>query len=219
MICPHCNTGVKFQFQRQFLRSNTTNEGWAADTDRCPQCQQIVIFLISGRPQFNNGNFAAFQGPETSRRAWPSGSVVFCPPEVPDDVRRDFIEACNVLPISPQASAALSRRCLQHILLTHGGATGRDLNQQIDNYISTSHPPSYIAEQLHAVRQIGNFAAHPQKDSVTGEILPVEPGEAEWNLEVLKSIFDFQFIKPAQQAERIKLFNEKLKAAGKPVLS
>jgi hypothetical protein len=219
MTCPHCNTGVKFQFQRIFLKSYTNDEAWAVDTDRCPECHKIVIFLSSGRPSFSNGVPAILvEVKESSLRAWPAGAVVFCPPEVPEDVSKDFLEASQVLPISAQASAALSRRCLQHILVKYGQAAGRDLIQQIENFITTKNPPSYIAKQLHAVRQIGNFAAHPQKDTVTGEILPVEPGEAEWNLEVLQSMFDFQFVKPAQQAKRIQEFNEKLKAAGKQPL-
>lgn len=41
------------------------------------------------------------------------------------------------------------------------------------------------------MRNIGNFAAHPLKDTSTGEILPVEAGEAEWNLETLEALFDF----------------------------
>ena len=219
MICPHCNTGVKFQFQRIMLKSFTTDEAWAAETDRCPECTKIVIRLLAGSPLFNGGIPQNLSYILTTFQAWPRGAAVCCPPEVPRDVSTDFAEACNVLPISAQASAALSRRCLQHTLVNYGGATGSDLQKQIENFISTKNPPSYIADQLHAVRQIGNFAAHPQKDLVTGEILPVEPGEAEWNIEVLQSMFDFQFVKPAQQAKRIKEFNEKLKAAGKPQLA
>lgn len=218
MICPHCNVGVKFQFQRVFLKAHTNDEAWAADADRCPECRKVVINLVSGHPTFSNGVPAMLSTTVLNTRVWPKGETVFCPVDVPEEIAKDFTEACNVLPISAQASAALSRRCLQHVLVSYGGATGGDLQKQIENFISAKNPPSYIAEQLHAVRQIGNFAAHPQKDTVTGEILPVEPGEAEWNIEILQSIFDFQFVKPAQQAKRIKEFNEKLKAAGKPQL-
>jgi hypothetical protein len=35
-------------------------------------------------------------------------------------------------------------------------------------------------ESIDAVRNIGNFAAHPQKSTATGEILEVEFGESEW---------------------------------------
>jgi hypothetical protein len=33
---------------------------------------------------------------------------------------------------------------------------------------------------LDAIRTIGNFAAHPIKSTSSGEIVDVEPGEAEW---------------------------------------
>jgi len=69
---------------------------------------------------------------------------------------------------------------------------------------------------LDAVRNIGNFAAHPMKSQSTGEIVPVEPGEAEWNLDVLESLFDFHFVAPAKTKARKDALNKKLKDAGKP---
>jgi len=44
----------------------------------------------------------------------------------------------------------------------------------------------------------------------------VEPGEAEWNLDVLESLFDFYYVQPARlQAKRAAL-DKKLAEAGKP---
>lgn len=63
------------------------------------------------------------------------------------------------------------------------------------------------------------FAAHPQKSTASGAILDVEPGEAEWNLDVLESLFDFYFIQPALSAKRKAELNQKLKAAGKPEIT
>ncbi len=45
---------------------------------------------------------------------------------------------------------------------------------------------SRIVCRIDAVRVIGNFAAHPIKSKSTGEIVDVEPGEAEWNLNTLE---------------------------------
>ena len=150
---------------------------------------------------------------------YPSASSRPISPEVIDPYRQDFSEACKVLPYSPKASAALSRRCLQAILKDKGGATKRDLNDQIDELIAKNVLPPYIAEDLHAVRNIGNFAAHPTKNLVTGEIVDVEPGEAEWNIEVLESLFDFYFVQPALAAKRKADVNKKLKEAGKPEIN
>ena len=78
--------------------------------------------------------------------------------------------------------------------------------------------PSHIADGLDAVRNIGNFAAHPIKSQSTGEIVPVEPGEAEWNLDVLESLFDFYFVSPARTKARKEALNKKLADAGKRLL-
>jgi hypothetical protein len=71
-------------------------------------------------------------------------------------------------------------------------------------------------EMVDAVRNIGNFAAHPMKSQKSGEILPVEPGEAEWNLDVLESLFDFFFVQPTLIRGKREALNKKLAEAGKP---
>jgi hypothetical protein len=52
----------------------------------------------------------------------------------------------------------------------------------------------------------------------TREIVPVEPGEAEWNLDVLESLFDFYFVAPARTKARRDALNKKLADAGKKPL-
>jgi Domain of unknown function (DUF4145) len=74
--------------------------------------------------------------------------------------------------------------------------------------------PSYLAESLDGVRNIGNFAAHPTKSKASGEIIDVEPGEAQWNLDVLESLFDFYFTQPAVLKEKRDALDAKLKEAG-----
>jgi hypothetical protein len=48
--------------------------------------------------------------------------------------------------------------------------------------------------------------------------LPVELGEAEWNLDVLESLFDFYFVQPARAKAKRDALNKKLADAGKPPL-
>jgi hypothetical protein len=54
------------------------------------------------------------------------------------------------------------------------------------------------------------------KSTNTGEVIDFEPGEAEWNLDVLESLFDFYFVQPALAAKRKAELNKKLKQVGKP---
>lgn len=50
----------------------------------------------------------------------------------------------------------------------------------------------------------------------SGEIINVEPGEAQWNLGVLNSLFDFYFTQPAVLKKKRDALNAKLREAGKP---
>ena len=78
--------------------------------------------------------------------------------------------------------------------------------------------PSWLAENLDAVRVVGNFAAHPVKSTHTGDVVEVEPGEAEFLLEVIEGLFDFYFVLPKRAEKQRAALNEKLQGAGKPDL-
>ena len=218
MKCPHCSvafhdswTEVKIVGSANTI--TTRRSGWSALWQICPECRRAIIRLCElcsggGTPRSQN-EFLAY----------PQGNVRPVPPEVGDPYRKDFAEACAVLPLSGAASAALSRRCLQSILRDKAGTKSRDLYDQIEEAIGAGHLPSHIAEGLHAVRNIGNFAVHPMKSTSSGTILDVEPGEAEWNLDVIESLFDFYFVQPALATKRKTELNRKLKDAGKPEIA
>ena len=119
---------------------------------------------------------------------------------------------------SPKASAALSRRCLQQILREKAKVKPGKLHAEIDEVTKANgqHVPPYITESLlDAVRHFGNFAAHPERDIATGEIIDVENGEAEWCLDIVEMLFDFYFVQPDRAAKRAAQLQEKLKNAGK----
>jgi Domain of unknown function (DUF4145) len=231
MKCPHCNTAFADAFSESQLIMNRaahsrTNEllapaiAWFAQHQRCPECHESIIFLRKHiAPQVN----ANLNEPQTWMRgaafmAFPRTGLRPIPKEVPTPYRDDFSEACSVLADSPKASAALSRRCLQAILRDKAGTKKKDLADQIDEVIASGHVPPHIQGELDAVRHIGNFAVHTTKSTATGEIIDVEPGEAEWNLDVLESLFEHYFVQPALTKKRKAQLNEKLKAAGKPEL-
>ena len=72
-----------------------------------------------------------------------------------------------------------------------------------------------LAESIDSIRNVGNFAAHPIKSTNSGAILPVEPEEAEWNIDVIEGLFDFYFVQPAKVATKKAKLDKKLKDAGK----
>ena len=119
----------------------------------------------------------------------------------------DYREACLVLADSPKASAALSRRCLQHILREKAGVRQGNLYNEIQEVLSSNSLPSDIAESIDLIRNIGNFAAHPTKSESSGEIVPVEPGEAEWCLDVIEMLYDFYFVRPDTNKKKREAIN------------
>jgi hypothetical protein len=121
-----------------------------------------------------------------------------------------------VLADSEKASAALSRRCLQHLLREKLKVKRGDLATEIQQVLDARSLPTHLAEDLDAIRNIGNFAAHPLKSTNTGEVVDVEPHEAEWLLTVLEGLFDFCFVQPARAQAKRDALNLKLQAIGKP---
>jgi hypothetical protein len=128
----------------------------------------------------------------------------------------DYREACLVLSDSPKASAALSRRCLQNLLREVARVKPSNLADEIQQVIDSGKLPSSLVDSIDAIRNVGNFAAHPMKSQRSGEILSVEPGEADWNLDVLEALFDFYFVQPEVIRKKRDALNKKLQDAGKP---
>ena len=219
MKCPHCLTEFHDQVENIDL-GNDTNGDWIIQKFKCPTptCKKSIFFLVNcnaARNQF--AHFSYVEKVISERLVYPKAINRQPPPaEVPEDYKRDYIEACLVLSDSPMASAALSRRSLQHLLRDKGGFKAKNLADEIQLAIDSNKLPSYIIDSIDAIRNIGNFAAHPQKSTNTGEIIPVEPGEAEWNLDVIEFLFDFYFVQPTLIQKKRAELNKKLSEAGKP---
>jgi hypothetical protein len=214
MNCPHCRENVHEQQGFEEIKIGTDKDGaWAVIKYHCPSCERFVLALVRGKGFSVNEILIDPFGATLFR---PKAAVrPMAPPEVPKQFSVDYAEACLVLPDSAQASAALSRRCLQHILREVEKVKHSDLFSEIQEVLNRGKLPSHIAESLDAVRVIGNFAAHPIKSTTTGEIVPVEAGEAEWNLDVLEALFDFYFVQPEILNKKKAALNAKLKDAGK----
>ena len=217
MKCPHCLTAFKAEAIPNPLGDDNDSR-WILVKRLCPECNKFILTLIQhydrveGKP-FSNVEYRYTKEipvyPKTASRAQLSS-------EIPEKFTCDYSEACLVLSDSPKASAALSRRCLQLLLRDEAKVKPGNLADEIQQVIDSGKLPSHLSESLDAVRNIGNFAAHPLKSKSTGEIIEVEPGEAEWNLDVLESLFDFYFVQPAIIKQKRDALNAKLKDAGKP---
>src|SRR5690349_17981796 len=121
MKCPHCSIHFHDNWLQQFFNRGShfltedfcsARGAWSYRSALCPNCQNWTIEVAvtsNGEPL------------EPWTQIWPIGANRGpVPTEVPGPIAQDYIEACNVLPISAKASAALSRRCLQSMLRAAG---------------------------------------------------------------------------------------------------
>jgi len=137
---------------------------------------------------------------------------------VPEAMRKDYVEASLILDDSPRMSAVLSRRILADLLADYGGYQEYTLAAQIDKFLADPAHPSNQKENLHYLREIGDFSAHTKKDRESGEIVEVHHEEAEWTLDVVDRLFDYFIVTPTKDAQRRAAMDEKLRKAGrKPI--
>ena len=222
MKCPHCAESIHFEesdssaYPVEAGSSKSTATGYAVAHGFCPNCDGLIVLLRHGTyVEAERSGYIEEDG-DRDELIYPRSYARTVEAEVPGPYREAFLEAASVLGVSAKASAALSRRLLQTILREDLKVKASSLAAEIDELLARPGIPSYLGEAVDAIRNIGNFAAHPLKDTHSGEILDVEPGEAEWLLEVLESLFDFIFVQPVRLTARKKQLNAKLDSAGKP---
>lgn len=118
-ICPHCRIGVQFITAKRTnwyggVSSKIWDELFATGDEvniqvyssLCPECKKPIVMLR--RRNVGDSSEPILE----ERMVYPANIVRIAPPEVPQSIRDDFLEAAAVLSISEKASAALARRCL-----------------------------------------------------------------------------------------------------------
>jgi len=222
--CPHCRLKVCFVSALEDVGLGeprtarpkevfTARERLQFDSSQCPSCKSLIAWV--GKYDFKTSTLIE------EFLVWPYLGQKRAPIEATkavSHIAKDFESASRLVNVDANASAAISRRCLQSLLKEAAKTSKRDLADQIDEVLSANVLPSQLAENLDAVRQVGNFAAHVSKSQVTGLVVDAEPGEAEWNLEVLEGLFDYYYVQPEKNRLRREALNAKLTEIGKPQL-
>jgi hypothetical protein len=217
MKCPFCL--IEYHDNNNLIAQYSDKDGnWELIKRVCPACQKANLTLENVSYLHRNNTIDGYDRIlHGSALIYPHGaSRSLCPIQVPKQFADDYNEACLVLNDSPKASAALSRRCLQLLLREEVKVKPNNLSHEIQEVLDNGKLPTLLANSIDAIRNIGNFAAHPLKSEKSGEIVDVEPGEAEWLLDVLESLFDYYFVQPETLATKRAILNQKLVDLGKP---
>ncbi|SRR6266481_172320 len=187
------------------------------------ECKQVVVQVtrsLTHPPANRSGNtFASWLAVPKVKGVPPLDQLVV------DPMRKDYFEAFTILDDSPRMSSVLSRRILADLLKQYAGLTQFNLEQRIDAFVLDTKHPRRLRENLHYLREMGNFGAHTQEQGAAATPQPTDPviidvdkTEAEWSLKVVADLFDYFIVAPAKEAEKRMAFDKKIADANrKPI--
>lgn len=81
--------------------------------------------------------------------------------DMPEDVKKDFIEAREIVERSPRAAAALLRLATERLVIHLGGDPDSKINTNIQFLVDNKGLPVRIQRALDVLRVVGNEAVHP----------------------------------------------------------
>jgi hypothetical protein len=121
------------------------------------------------------------------------------PSYIPRQIVSDYEEAYLIAPLSPKASATLSRRCLQGMIRDFFSIGKNRLIDEIDAI--KDRTPDDVWDAIDAVRKIGNIGAHMEKD--INLIVDVDENEARLLLSLIEQLFDDWYVNRHKRQERL----------------
>lgn len=155
--CPHCQT-----YSRQYWGQGMFIRLVGALTPGGPQ--QVHSNNSVDRPEFiwsaRCEHCEAYSVWCGEIMIWPEAAGGVPPnPDLPQDIKTDFLEARSIVNRSPRGAAALLRLCLQK-LCKHLGGKGKKIDDDIAELVKKGLPVA-IQQSLDVVRVVGNNAVHP----------------------------------------------------------
>ncbi|MCH9018988.1 MAG: DUF4145 domain-containing protein [Proteobacteria bacterium] len=220
--CPYCNRPCTIGDDDISLRLDTIGFdenrtafggylGFDVYSIACPNPDCLKLTLQFSLTAWNGRHSGGGSRPKGRHQLWsllPESTARPQPDYIPPAIRETYVEACRIKDLSPQASATLSRRCLQGMIRDFWKVEGKpNLHQEIDAIKDEVAPDVWAA--IDAVRETGNIGAHMERD--IDLIIEVDPGEAQALIDLIEMLLDDWYGGRDRRAERLK----KVEAIGK----
>lgn len=139
--CPNCEVYAKQIWGPLHFHRYGTHQGTRMSAAECTHC--------SSHSYWHGENLLV-----------PSASTVEMPSiDLPEACKGEYLEAREIIDISPRGSAALLRLCIQK-LLKELGKSGNNINGDIADLVKEGLP-LLVQQSLDICRVVGNNAVHP----------------------------------------------------------
>lgn len=178
-----------------------------------PECKKFSLSAALWEAHYSGGYFQKTRS-TAPLRTWqliPQSKAQSFPDYIPKAILDDYNEACLIKDLSPKASAALSRRCLQGIIrdFWKNKVTPGRLKDEIEQIKAEVETDTWKA--IDAVRSVGNIGAHMEED--VNLIVDIEPNEAEPLIQLIEILLKDWYVareqKKAHLAAVVQLAGEK----------
>jgi hypothetical protein len=184
MECPHCHSEFT-EAPHVFALGEDQDGIWQVWNARCSVCDRLIV------------NICAKDG-----RSYPARPQTSTRPRLSEDVPLDYADdyhaACQVYFYSPESTAALSRRLLQRLLAAKAGSGDGGLVDQIRRSVLGPDMPAYLKQGLQMYSRLAKLDSEENKSLHPEALAGVQPGEADWLLDVLQSMLELYFVQPAR---------------------
>ncbi len=159
------------------------------------------LFKTTGQHYPDGIRYKSTGDPLLSWAMKPQSMAKVFPDYIPQVIRDDYEEACLICNLSPNASATISRRCLQGIIRDFWEVkTDRgDLYGEIGSIKEKIDRETWDA--IDAMRKIGNIGAHMEKD--INVIVDVDPNEAELLIGLIELLLKETYVAREERRERL----------------
>lgn len=170
--CPHCGVLAKqeWYFRDMMFQQNPNSELRILGSSFCHHCKKSSIWI-------NDTIFF----PDNANSPFPN-------PEMPESVKKIYLEAASINNKSPRGAAALLRLALQ-VLCKELGEKGNNINEDIGELVKKGLP-GIVQQSLDIVRVTGNEAVHP------GQIDTDNPGTVNQLFDLTNVIVEYMIALP-----------------------
>jgi hypothetical protein len=205
MQCPHCHSEIEGK-QHTFALGEDPDGAWQVSSTRCKVCERLIVELCA------KDGCAYPVRPLGSGRSRLAG-------DVPAEFEGDYHTACEILSISPESSAAISRRLLRRFFVAQFGTENAELSELIAAATDSAEMQPYLREALRTLVALAKLEPQSQKSLRPHTLIPVEPGEAEWTLDVLQNLLEAHYVQPARLQRLQSALEEKVGPLAPPAVS
>ncbi|MDZ7712738.1 MAG: DUF4145 domain-containing protein [Rhodovibrio sp.] len=156
------------------------------------------MHLYLAKTHVNNYNFRVPTDVVKNWQLLPESEAKPQPECIPQAIRDDYTEACRIRDLSPKASAALSRRCLQSMVRDFCGIEEKTLNSELNALKEVVDQDVWQA--IDELRKVGNIGAHLEN---VNYIVDVDPGKAQRLIGLLEILFKDWYVAREQRRQRL----------------